>query len=90
MDPTGAFPEAVMIQFFIQGLRPEYAMNDQAAEPAELDNAITEARKWETGRIMASAHNANDANQAIKCLTEQIAKLSINLAKNKLFLLLLL
>ena len=72
-----------MVQFFIQGLRPEYAMNVQAAEPAELDDAITEARKWETGRIMASAHNANDANQAIECLTEQIAKLSINLAEKQ-------
>src|SRR6185437_14983826 len=83
VDPTDAFPEAVMVQFFIQGLRPEYAMNVQAAEPAELDNAITEARKWKTGRIMASAHNANDANQAIEHLTEQIAKLSINLAEKQ-------
>ena len=68
-----------MIQFFIQGLRPEYAMNVQAAEPETLDAAIAEARKWETGRIMTSDHNANDTNKAIK----QIAKLSINLAEKQ-------
>ncbi|RIB14214.1 hypothetical protein C2G38_2195754 [Gigaspora rosea] len=68
LDPTGAFPEAVIIQFFIQGLQPEYAMNVQAAKPAELDDTITEARKWET---------------AIEHLTEQIAKFSINLAEKQ-------
>ncbi|CAG8671092.1 9644_t:CDS:2, partial [Paraglomus brasilianum] len=83
VDPLNNFPAAVMIQFFIQGLRPEYAMNVQAAEPANLGAAITEARKWETGRMMASEHNANNTNQAIERLTEQIAKLSINLAEKQ-------
>ncbi|KAF0557785.1 hypothetical protein F8M41_012244 [Gigaspora margarita] len=72
-----------MIQFFIQGLCPEYAMNIQAAEPETLDAAIAEARKWETGRVITSDHNANDTNKAIERLTEQIAELSINLAKKQ-------
>src|SRR5260364_231565 len=83
VDPREVFPTPVMIQFFIQGLRPEYAMNVQAAEPETLDAAIAEARKWETGRIMTSDHNANDTNKAIERLTEQIAKLSINLAEKQ-------
>src|SRR5260364_154961 len=90
VDPNEVFPAPVMIQFFIQGLRPEYAMNVQAAEPETLDYAIAEARKWETGRIMISDHNANDTNKAIERLTEQIAKLSINLAEKQAALLLLL
>src|SRR5260363_178565 len=48
VDPREVFPAPIMIQFFIQGLRPEYAMNVQAAEPETLYTAIAEARKWET------------------------------------------
>src|SRR5260363_278912 len=83
VDPRKVFPVSVMIQFFIQGLRPEYAMNVQPTEPETLNDAIAEARKWETGRIMTSDHNANNTNKAIEHLTEQIAKLSINLAERK-------
>ena len=55
-----------MIQFFIQGLRPEYAMNVQATEPVTLDQAIAEAQKWKTEQIMPSDHNTNNTNQAIE------------------------
>ena len=42
-DPDNPLPGALLVQFFIQGLRPEYAVNVQAAEPANLNAAITEA-----------------------------------------------
>ena len=82
VDPTNLFPATLIIQFFVQGLRPEYAVNVQASEPATLAAAITEARRWETGRLMAS-ENKNDTHQAIERLTEQIAKLSINLVEKQ-------
>jgi len=49
VDPDNEFPAPVITQFFIQGLCPEYVINVQAAEPANLTAAITKARKWETG-----------------------------------------
>jgi hypothetical protein len=81
-NPTAPLPAALVVQFFIQGLRPEYAINVQAAEPATLNAAITEARKWETGRVMATENNTNgDHNvQVMERLTEQLSKLNINLA----------
>ncbi|CAG8810074.1 3310_t:CDS:1, partial [Racocetra persica] len=55
------------------------------AEPADLNRAIQEIRKWETGRVMISENNTNgnENDQAIARLTEQIAKLNINLAKKQ-------
>jgi hypothetical protein len=80
VDPADAFPVAFVVQLFIQGLQPEYAVNVQASEPATLDDAITAARRWETGRLMANA-TTTETDQAIKQLTDQIAQLSINLAQ---------
>ena len=52
----------------------------QASKPADLNAAITTAKQWETEHVMAS--NANTGtDQAIKQLTDQIAKVSINLAQ---------
>ena len=79
VDPTAVFPPTFITQLFIQGLRPEYAVNVQASEPANLATAITTARRWETGKLLASP--TTDADQAIKQLTDQIAQLSINLAQ---------
>jgi len=82
VDPADVFPVAFVVQLFIQGLRPEYAINVQASEPDTLDAAITTARRWETGRLMATA-NSTETDQAIKQLTDQIAQLSINLAQQQ-------
>ena len=41
VDRTNAFPADFIVQLFIQGLRPEYAINIQANEPADLAAAIT-------------------------------------------------
>ncbi|CAG8836723.1 23035_t:CDS:1, partial [Gigaspora margarita] len=65
------------------GLRPKYAINVQVAEPATLNAAITEARKWENGRLMAILDNDISTSQAIDKLSEQIAKSSINLAERQ-------
>ena len=81
VDPDDDFPDDFVIQLFIQGLRPEFAINVQASEPADLDAAMKTARKWETGKLMASPNT--DTDQAIKQLTEQIAQLSINLAQKQ-------
>ncbi|HEY1247838.1 MAG TPA: retrotransposon gag family protein, partial [Nitrososphaera sp.] len=78
VDPTDAFPANFVIQLFIQGLRPEYGIAVQAAEPGDLDAAILAAQRWETGHVMSKP--TSDTDQAIKQLTEQIAQLSINLA----------
>ena len=80
VDSADVFPVAFVVQLFIQGLKPEYAVNVQASEPDTLDAAITTARRWETGRLMATA-NPTETDQAIKQLTDQIAQLSINLAQ---------
>jgi len=80
VDPADVFPVAFVVQLFIQGLKPEYAVNVQASEPDTLDAAITTARRWETRRLMATA-NPTETDQAIKQLTDQIAQLSINLAQ---------
>ncbi|CAG8687819.1 29371_t:CDS:2 [Gigaspora margarita] len=69
--------------FFIQGLCPKYAINVQAAEPADLEATITEARKWENGKLMATADTETSTTQAIDKLSKQIAKLSINLAERQ-------
>ena len=82
VDRTNAFPADFIVQLFIQGLRPEYAINVQANEPADLATAITAAIRWETGHIMANKKN-NETDQAIKQLTDQIAQLSINLAQKQ-------
>ena len=78
VDPTNVFPATFITQLFIQGLRPEYGIAVQAAEPADLNAAITAAQRWETGHVMSKP--PSDTDQAIKQLTEQIAQLSINLA----------
>jgi len=49
VDPTNAFPDDFILQLFIQGLRPEYAIGVQAGAPADLNAAITAARNWENG-----------------------------------------
>ena len=81
VDSEDAFPDDFIIQLFIQGLRPEFAINVQASEPADLDTAIKIARKWETGKLMASPNT--DTDQAINRLTEQIAQLNINFAQKQ-------
>ena len=45
VDPTAVFSSTFITQLFIQGLRPEYAVNVQASEPANLATAITTARR---------------------------------------------
>ena len=80
VDPADVFPVAFVVQLFIQGLRPEYTINVQASESATLNDAITTARRWETGRLIANT-NPTETDQAIKQLTDQIAQLSINLAQ---------
>jgi hypothetical protein len=82
IDRGNVFPVNFIVQLFIQGLRPEYAINVQAEEPADLAAAITCAKRWETGHVMASQNNLG-TDQAIKTLTEQIAQLSINLAQKQ-------
>lgn len=82
IDRGNVFPDTFITQLFIQGLRPEYAINVQASEPADLAAAITSAKQWETGHLMAS-QNQQGTDQAIKTLTEQIAQLSINLAQKQ-------
>ena len=79
VDRGNVFPNDFIKQLFIQGLRPEFAINVQAREPATFNDAIAEAKRWETGHIMANNTNT-ETDQAIKQLTDQIAKLSINLA----------
>ena len=81
VNPANDFPAAFITQLFIQGLRPEYAINVQAAVLANLDAAILSAQQWETGHVMASPQTNNGTDQAIKQLTDQIAQLSINLAQ---------
>ena len=41
VDRTNAFPADFIVQLFIQGLQPEYAINVQANKPADLATAIT-------------------------------------------------
>ena len=36
VDPDNAFPANFLVQLFIQGLKPEYAINVQASEPVNL------------------------------------------------------
>ena len=43
VDPEDNFPATFLTQLFIQGLRPEYSINIQASEPANLAAAITAA-----------------------------------------------
>ena len=45
VNPANDFPAAFITQLFIQGLRPEYAINVQAAVPADLDAAILSAQQ---------------------------------------------
>ncbi|CAG8834250.1 20569_t:CDS:2, partial [Racocetra persica] len=42
IDLANGISEAIIVQFFIQDLRPEYAMNVQATELADLNHAIEE------------------------------------------------
>ena len=79
VDPENVFPADFVKQLFMQGLRPEYSVNVQDAVPNTLDNAIEVALRWETGKLMTSPTTNTD--QAIQQLTDQIAKLSINLAQ---------
>src|SRR6185437_191704 len=44
IDPDDVFPDDFVIQLFIQGLRPEFAINVQASELADLDTAMKTAR----------------------------------------------
>ena len=81
VDPDNVFPADFVKQLFIQGLRPEYSVNVQAAVPGTLDNAIEVALQWETGKMMTTPSTNTD--QAIQQLTDQIAKLSINLAQTQ-------
>ena len=81
VDPTGVFPADFVKQLFIQGLRSEYAVNVQAAIPNTLTDAIEVALRWETGKLMTTPTTNTD--QAIQQLTDQIAKLSINLAQTQ-------
>ncbi|CAG8771355.1 10177_t:CDS:2, partial [Racocetra persica] len=67
---------AIIVQFFIQGLRPEYAMNIQAAKPNDLNYSIEEAPSEDNT-------NSNKNDQAIAHFTEQIAKLNINLTEKQ-------
>jgi hypothetical protein len=82
VDPGNAFPADFLKQLFIQGLKTEYSINVQAAEPATLNDAAMAARRWETGHVMANTSN-NETDQAIRQLTDQIAQLSINLAQKQ-------
>src|SRR6201988_1087144 len=82
VDPTNAFPVGFTKQLFIQGLRPELAINVQASEPVDEAAAMVTAKRWETGHIMAN-QSASETDQAIRQLTDQIAKLSINLAQQQ-------
>ena len=43
VDTTNNFSATFLTQLFIQGLRPEYSVNVQASEPADLTVAITVA-----------------------------------------------
>src|SRR5260364_93231 len=81
VDPDDAFPGDFLKQLFIQGLRPEFAINVQASEPNNLATAMDTARKWEIGKLIASPNT--DTDKAIKQLTDQIAQLSINLAQKQ-------
>ena len=45
VDPRAVFSADFVIQLFIQELYPEFAINVQASEPADLDTAMTTARK---------------------------------------------
>src|SRR5260363_417461 len=81
VDPDDAFPGDFTKQLFIQGLCPEFAINVQASEPADLATAMETARKWEIGKLIASPNT--DTDKAIKQLTDQIAQLSINLAQKQ-------
>jgi hypothetical protein len=73
-------PETFQIQHFIKGLRPEFAMPVQASAPENLAEAIDTSRLWETGKFITSD---TDTKDAIAQLTDQIAKLSINLAQQQ-------
>src|SRR5437868_12281658 len=46
IDRGNVFPVAFITQLFIQGFRSEYTINIQATEPANLDTAITNAKRW--------------------------------------------
>ena len=45
VNPASVFSVAFVVQLFIQRLRPEYAINVQASEPATLNDAITTAHR---------------------------------------------
>ena len=60
MDPDNVFPADFVKQLFIQGLRPEYSVNVQAAVSNTLDNAIEVALHWETGKLMTSPTTNTD------------------------------
>ena len=81
VDPTNIFPADFVKQLFIQGLRPEYSVNVQAAVPADLAAAFEGALRWKTGKLITTPSTNTD--QAIQQLTDQIAKLSINLAQTQ-------
>src|SRR6185437_5322970 len=81
VDPDNVFLADFVKQLFIQGLHHEYLVNVQAAVPNTLANAIEVALCWETGKLMTTSITNTD--QAIQQLTDQIAKLSINLAQTQ-------
>ena len=60
MDPEDRFLADFVKQLFIQGLRPEYAVNVQAAVPNTLDNAIEVALCWKTEKLMAISTTNTD------------------------------
>ncbi|CAG8682134.1 12509_t:CDS:1, partial [Gigaspora rosea] len=55
-----------------------FAMPVQASGPANLDTAITTAKQCETGKFVASSEP-----DVMAQLTDQIAKLNINLAQQQ-------
>ena len=57
-------------------------MNVQASEPANLATAITAARRWETGKLLAY-NSASTTDKAIEHLTEQLNRLNINLLEKQ-------
>jgi len=77
-EKVTGLPNDFILQLFIKGLRSEFAMPVQASGPANLDTAITTAKQWETGKFVASSEP-----DVMAQLTDQIAKLNINLAQQQ-------
>ncbi|CAG8737509.1 2809_t:CDS:1, partial [Cetraspora pellucida] len=74
VDPDGNFLADFIVQLFIKGLQPEYAISVQAAILEDLATAITQARHWKIEKAMATSEK-DDVND----ITKQLAQLYINL-----------